>query len=94
MIIRSVIDFVIGFCIGTILEYIVVLIYTKIDPNAGDNPNKVKLALAAIGEMVVLFYLMEKLDNKYTTMGMFASQVFIFDYALTKIYSPAQKLLE
>ena len=84
MIVQNVSGFALGFAIGMIVEWIAIQIYNQIDPKKESN---VKLIAVVVMQLVVLFTLMENItDDFYTRMGMQTSQVFVFYYALRRLY--------
>jgi hypothetical protein len=82
IVIRNVARFSFGFVIGMVVEWIAIYVYKQIDPKEESN---VKLVALVLMQLIVLFTLMESGDF-YTRMGMLSSQVFVFDYALKRLY--------
>jgi len=86
MIIENVIRFTLGFVIGMVIEWVAIYLYKQIDP---DEESNVKLVFLVLMQLIVLFTLIEKLNiinDFYTRVGMLSSQVFVFDYALKRLY--------
>jgi hypothetical protein len=86
MVIQNVTRFSLGFVIGMVVEWVAIYVYKQIDPKEESN---VKLVTLVLMQLFVLFTLMEKLniiDDFYTRVGMLSSQVFVFDYALKRLY--------
>ena len=86
MVIQNVARFAFGFVMGMVVEWIAIYVYKQIDPKEESN---VKLVALVLMQLVVLFTLMEKfnvIDDFYTRVGMLSSQVFVFDYALKRLY--------
>lgn len=85
MVIRNVARFSFGFVIGMVIEWIGIYVYKEIDPNEESN---VKLLVLVLIQLAFLITLMEKLNTSdfYTRVGMLSSQVFVFDYALKRLY--------
>jgi len=85
-VIQNVIRFSFGFVIGMVIEWIAIYVYKQIDPTEESN---LKLVVLVLLHLVVLFTMMEKLkviDDFYARVGMLSSQVFVFDYALKRLY--------
>ncbi|UUT40569.1 hypothetical protein [carnivorous sponge associated iridovirus] len=86
MVIQNVAKFAFGFVIGMVVEWVGIYVYKQIDPEEESN---VKLVALVLMQLIVLFTMMEKfslVDDFYTRVGMFSSQVFVFDYALKRLY--------
>jgi len=86
MVIQNVARFAFGFVIGMVVEWVAIYVYKQIDPEEESN---VKLVSVILMQLVVLFTMMEKfniIDDFYTRVGMLSSQVFVFDYALKRLY--------
>ena len=86
MVIQNVVRFVLGFVIGMVIEWIAIYVYKQIDPY---EENNIKLVGVVLMQLVVLFTIMEKfniINDFYTRVGMLSSQVFVFDYALKRLY--------
>lgn len=84
MIIQNVAGFALGFVIGMGVEWIAIHVYDRIDPKKESN---VKLVAVVVMQLLVLFTLMENItDDVHTRMGMQTSQVFVFYYALRRLY--------
>jgi uncharacterized membrane protein YGL010W len=86
MVIQNLGKFTFGFIIGMMIEWVGIWVYNKIDPNAESN---VKLITLVLLQLFILFGIMEKLNvmnDVYTRVGMLSSQVFVFDYAIKRLY--------
>lgn len=86
MVVQNVAKFACGFVIGMVVEWIAIYVYKQIDPEEESN---IKLVSVVLMQLVVLFSVMEKfliINDFYTRVGMLASQVFVFDYALKRLY--------
>ena len=86
MVIQNVTMFAFGFVIGMVVEWVAVYVYKQIDPEEESN---VKLVALVLMQLIVLFTIMENfnvINDFYTRAGMLSSQVFVFDYALKRLY--------
>jgi hypothetical protein len=86
MVMMNVLRFSIGFVIGMIIEWIAIYFYKKLDPYEKSNT---KLIGTVLMQLIFLFTIMEKfnmIEDFYTRVGMLSSQVFVFDYALKRLY--------
>lgn len=83
MVIQNVARFAFGFVIGMVVEWIAIYVYKQIDPKEESN---VKLVTVVLMQLVVLFAMMDIISDFYTRVGMLSSQVFVFDYALKRLY--------
>ncbi len=86
MVLQNVAKFSFGFVAGMAVEWLAIYVYKQIDPEEESN---VKLVVLVLLQLVVLFSMMEKLnviDDFYSRVGMLSSQVFVFDYALKRLY--------
>ena len=84
--IQNVVKFAFGFVISLVVEWIAIYVYKQIDPEEESN---VKLVSVVLMQLAVLFTIMEKfniINDFYTRVGMLSSQVFVFDYALKRLY--------
>lgn len=82
----SVMEFFGGFIIGAFIEYIAMRAYTKWDPLKVSNT---KLLVVVTLELFFIFLISQHFQ---TTYGLFTSQFFIVDYALTRFYNPNKNL--
>lgn len=86
MVIQNVAKFAFGFVISMVVEWVAIYVYKQIDPEEESN---VKLVSVVLMQLVVIFTIMEKfniINDFYTRLGMISSQVFVFDYALKRLY--------
>lgn len=80
--------FIFGFVVGLLIEFAAVFFYSLIDPPRTSN---VKLFAVVLLQLLGLFYVMDTfafVDDMYSRVGMLASQLFIFDYSLKRLYHP------
>jgi hypothetical protein len=87
----NVIEFVVGFTIGSLLDLVFFRAYLKVCPTEKENP---KLVLLMFVQMYILFLLMHvitKLFHKYhdsvyfVKVGLLASQLFLLKFAMERI---------
>jgi NhaP-type Na+/H+ or K+/H+ antiporter len=86
MVVENVAKFVFGFVIGMIIEWVIIYVYNQVDPREESN---VKLITLVVIQLFILFALMEKfsiIDDVYSRVGILSSQVFVFNYALKRLY--------
>lgn len=89
---ENLVRFTFGFILGLLIEFIAVFFYTIIDPSKTSN---IKLFAVVLVQLIALFYMMETFDvadNMYARVGILASQLFIFDYSLKRLYHPSKIL--
>ena len=85
MIFENVAMFAFGFVIGMVIEWVGIYVYKQIDPKEESN---IKLITLVLIQLTIIFTIMEtfNLNDLYSRVGILSSQVFVFDYALKRLY--------
>jgi len=85
MIFENVAMFAFGFVIGMVIEWVGIYVYKQIDPKEESN---IKLITLVLIQLTIIFTIMEtfNLNDVYSRVGILSSQVFVFDYALKRLY--------
>lgn len=84
--IYNLIEFGNGFIIGLMLD----ILATKVYKN---YPKKHILIALIIFQLFIMFYIIELLEfGTYSRIGIIASQIVLFDYAIHLLYDPVNEL--
>lgn len=85
---KSVVEFIIGFMAGVVIEYAAIMIYKRWDTSM---TSKIKISLISLAKLFILFLISQTWDRALF-LGLFSAQVLTLDYVYTKFYNPLRNL--
>lgn len=85
MILQSLVNFILGIALGLSIDLISITIYNKIDP---EHASRTKLIIVVLIQLMVVFTIFDSFTiiDDFMRIGLLSAQVFVFKYALNKLY--------